>query len=49
MLQVHFAHNGITDNEKKKNSLLVSLGSETLASLSLPDLPHEKAYKAVAD
>ena len=48
MLQAHFAHNGITDSEKKKNSLLVSLGSETystLASLSSPDLPHEKDYK----
>ena len=47
MLQAHFAHNGITDEGKKKNSLLVSLGSETystLASLSSPELPHEKNY-----
>ena len=48
MLQAHFAHNGITEDVKKKNSLLVSLGSETystLASLSSPALPHEKDYK----
>ena len=48
MMQAQFAHNSITDNEKKKNSFLVSLDSETystLASLSSPDLPHEKDYK----
>ena len=47
MLQAHFAFNNITEATKKKNSLLVSLGSDaysTLASLSSPDLPHEKNY-----
>ena len=47
MLLAHFAHNGITKDVKKKNSLLVSVGSEiysTLASLSSPELPHEKDY-----
>ncbi|XP_076036431.1 uncharacterized protein LOC143022207 [Oratosquilla oratoria] len=47
MLQAHFAYNEITDDNKKKNSLSVSLGSDTystLASLTSPDLPHVKTY-----
>ena len=42
MLQAHFAYVNVTDDIKKKNILLISLGSETysvLASLCAPSLP----------
>ena len=47
LLEAHFAHLGITTSEKKRNVLLVSLGTETfsvLGSLCAPDLPHTKEY-----
>ena len=47
LLEAHFAHLGITTSEKKRNVLLVSLGTETfsvLGSLCAPDLPHTKDY-----
>ena len=52
MLQAHFDFNGITEDVKKKNCLLVSLGSEaysTLASLSSPKMPHEKNYSELVE
>ena len=48
MLQAHFGHYGINDDTKKKNSLLISLGTETfsvLASLCAPSLPHDDTLK----
>lgn len=47
LLEAHFAHQGITEGDKKKNVLLVSVGTETysvLGNLCAPDLPHTKSY-----
>ena len=47
MLKAQFAYTGITEDDKKKNCLLVSLGADiysTLASLCAPSLPHEKTF-----
>lgn len=50
LLEAHFAHLGITEESKKKNGLLVSVGTETysvLGNLCAPDLPHTKSYDAL--
>lgn len=47
LLKVLFAHLGITEESKKKNWLLVSVGTETysvLGNICEPDLPHTKSY-----
>ena len=48
MLEAHFAHLGITESIKKRNYLLVSIGTEVysvLGNLCAPDLPHNKDYE----
>ncbi|MEL6988540.1 MAG: hypothetical protein AAGK97_12010 [Bacteroidota bacterium] len=47
MLEAHFAHANITEPERKKNCLLVCLGSDSysvLSCLCAPLLPHEVGY-----
>ena len=47
LLDANFAHLGITEDEKKKNFLLVSVGIDVFAVLGnvcAPDLPHTKTF-----
>ena len=48
LLEAHLSHQGITDEAKKKNYLLVSVGTEVysvLGNICAPDLPHTKGYE----
>ncbi|XP_068243850.1 uncharacterized protein [Palaemon carinicauda] len=51
LLETHFGHLNVTEADKKKNVLLVSLGTEVfsvLGNLCAPDLPHTKSYDDLA-
>lgn len=52
LLEAHFAHLGVTEDAKKRNGLLVSVGTETysvLGNLCAPDLPHTKGYNELVE
>ena len=50
LLEANFSNLGITEDTKKKNVLLVSLGTDVfgiLGNLCAPDLPHTKTYECL--
>ena len=52
LLEANFANLEISEDDKKKHCLLVSLGTETFAVLGnicAPDLPHTKSYSALVE
>ena len=47
LLEANFSHLNVTEDDKKKNVLLVSVGTDVfsiLGNLCAPDLPHTKSY-----
>ena len=52
LIQANFDSYGITDSNKKKNLLLISIGTKifsTLANLTAPETPTEKSYEQIAE
>ena len=52
LFQANLAAYDITDEGKKKNFLIISLGSkvfDTLSNLTAPDLPSDKTYNELVD
>ena len=52
LIETNFTTYGVTDDDKKKNLLLVSLGTKifgTLANLTAPDNPTSKTYAEIVD